>query len=81
MKKLIALPKQVQRSPGRPRVGDERIWIILPKAAIRVLTERGDRAEVSRARVAAGIICNWASRETGTVIAPYDLGGERGPLR
>jgi hypothetical protein len=56
---------------GRPRVGDVRIECIVPKEVMTLLIERETSTNIYRTRIAAHILCNWASAECGTNIAPY----------
>lgn len=77
MKKLIALRRPV----GRPRVGDCRIEFTIPRAVMQALIDREEKTKVYRTRLAANVLCDWASRTTGRAIQAYDLAGaEKGPL-
>jgi hypothetical protein len=69
---MIQPPK---RRPGRPRLGDVRIEITVPKAVLDVLMAREQQTNVYRTRVACNVLCNWASRETGRKITAYNTLG------
>ena len=82
MKKLIAIHPPVRRGPGRPRVGDLRIEVTIPQAVMQVLMAREAQTNTYRTRVAANVLCAWASRTSGRKIQAYDLrAAESGPLR
>jgi hypothetical protein len=65
---MIQPPK---RRPGRPRFGDVRIEITVPRAVIDLLLERERVTNVYRTRIAADVLCQWASRETGKIVRSY----------
>jgi len=57
---------------GRPRVGDARIEITVPRAVFDLLLERERVTDVYRTRIAADVLCQWASRETGKIVRAYN---------
>ena len=57
---------------GRPRVGDARIEITVPRAVIELLLERERVTNIYRTRIAADVLCQWASRETGKMVRSYN---------
>ena len=61
-----------QRGRGRPRVGDCRLEMIVPRAVMEVIIAREQCTNVYRTRIAANVLCEWASRTTGKNIRPYD---------
>jgi hypothetical protein len=61
-----------RRPVGRPRVGDQRIEITVPKAVVDLLLERERVTNVYRTRIAANVLCQWASSETGKVVRAYN---------
>jgi len=56
---------------GRPRVGDVRIEITVPRAVFDLLLARENITNVYRTRIAADVLCQWASRETGKLVRSY----------
>lgn len=60
------------RPVGRPRVGDQRIEITVPRAVVDLLLERERVTNVYRTRIAADVLCQWASRETGKIVRAYN---------
>ena len=69
MARMIQPPK---RRPGRQRFGDVRIEITVPRAVLDLMLERERQTNVYRTRVAANVLCRWASRETGHRITAYN---------
>jgi hypothetical protein len=61
-----------KRPVGRPRVGDVRIELVVPKAVMDLILERERVTNVYRTRIAANVLCQWASRETGKVVRAYN---------
>jgi hypothetical protein len=49
-----------------------RIEITVPKAVVDLLLEREAATNVYRTRIAAEVLCQWASRETGKVVRTYN---------
>jgi hypothetical protein len=48
---------------------------------MQALIDREEKTKVYRTRLAANVLCDWASRTTGRAIQAYDLAGaEKGPL-
>jgi len=56
---------------GRPRVGDCRIEVTVPRAVFELLLERERVTDIYRTRIAADVLCQWASRETGKIVRSY----------
>jgi hypothetical protein len=46
-----------RRRRGRPRIGDERIQLKMPRAAYEILLKIEDETEVPRTQVATNILC------------------------
>jgi hypothetical protein len=67
------MPKvaSARRGPGRPKVGDIRIQFVVPKAVLDVLMARERATSIDRTRIAANVLCSWASRVSGKRISPY----------
>jgi hypothetical protein len=61
-----------QRRRGRPKLGDVRIEVVVPKAVMTLMLQREAQTNVYRTRIAANVLCNWASKETGQHITAYN---------
>ena len=53
----MANTEHAGRKPGRPRVGDKRLQLIVPQAAYTALLKIERETELSRTRAAVKIIC------------------------
>jgi hypothetical protein len=57
---------------GRPKVGDCRIETVVPRAVFDALKAEELATNTYRTRIAANVLCEWASRTTGHPISPHD---------
>jgi hypothetical protein len=62
---------QSQRGRGRPKVGDCRIETVVPQRVMELLIQREQEGAGYRTRIAANILCEWASKQTGKKIRPF----------
>jgi hypothetical protein len=69
---MATLP--LRRKVGRPKVGDCRIETVVPKEVMALLIQREQAGHGYRTRIAANVLCEWASRTTGHRITSYDQG-------
>jgi hypothetical protein len=60
---------QQQRGRGRPRSDTCRIECSVPRTVLQLLIQREREGHGYRTRIAARILCTWASRETGQNIS------------
>ena len=65
--------QQQKRGRGRPRVGDCRIETVIPREVMALLIQREEQGRGYRTRIAANILCEWASRQTGRSITAYGI--------
>jgi hypothetical protein len=47
------------------------LQVVVPREVMRLLIAREQRSGIYRTRLAANVLCNWASSESGQRIAPY----------
>jgi hypothetical protein len=59
-----------RRGRGRPSLGDYRLQAVLPQAVLDELKKREAATGVYHTRVAARVLCEWASKESGRYISP-----------
>jgi hypothetical protein len=67
------MQKQTKRGRGRPKVGDCRIETVIPQRVMALLIRREHEGKGYRTRIAANVLCQWASRETGQKISPFGV--------
>jgi hypothetical protein len=71
MARLIKAAVVIRRR-GRPRTDNVRIECMVPKEVMRLLVQREQAGQGYRTRIAANVLCQWASRETGKPISAYN---------
>jgi hypothetical protein len=54
-------PQQIVRGRGRPKLGDFRLETMLPHTVFKKLLRVENETGVYRTRIAANVLCNWAS--------------------
>jgi len=70
---VITKPKVVPvRGRGRPRVDTVRVECNVPREVMQLLIQREAETNVYRTRIAANVLCEWASRTTGRSINSYN---------
>jgi hypothetical protein len=70
MTAMATFPQQ-RRARGRPKLGDVRFNVIVPKDAWAAILRQEKESGTYRTRIAANIICTWATKEAGWKITPY----------
>ena len=63
---------KLRRPRGRPRVGDCRVECVVPREVMALLLQREAETNTYRTRIAANVLCEWASRVTGKNINTYN---------
>jgi hypothetical protein len=63
----------IKRGRGRPKLGDCRIETMIPQRVMSLLIAREREGKGYRTRQAANILCEWASRQTGSKIRPFGV--------
>ena len=68
--------KQIQqaRGRGRPRLpyATVRIECMVPEDVMKLLLQREQEGQGYRTRIAARVLCEWASKTTGKPIGAYN---------
>jgi len=62
---------QQKRTRGRPRLGDLRLEITVPKDVLTALVQQETATNTYRTQVAAGWLCDRASKELGYRVRLY----------
>jgi hypothetical protein len=62
----------IKRGRGRPKLGDCRIETMIPQRVMALLIQKETEGRGYRTRIAANVLCEWASRQTGQKIKPFD---------
>ena len=68
----VKIVRVVRNKGGRPRVGDCRVECVVPRQVMELLITRERMGNGYRTRIAARVLCEWASRETGKPIKAYN---------
>ena len=70
----MTMQQVVKNKGGRPRLPQPNIRIecMVPKEVMELLISRERQGHGYRTRIAARVLCNWASHETGKPIASYN---------
>jgi hypothetical protein len=68
---LSANTVSTPRGRGQPKLGDARLQCTVPQRVMQMLIQRENEIHIYRTRVAARVLCRWASAKSGKEIAPY----------